>query len=132
MSEKNVFQKIIDREIPATIIYEDQQMLVFLDINPVHKGHLLLIPKESYTWMQDASDELIAYMFVQAKKFMIALKTAVSADYVEVAVIGKDVPHFHIHLIPRYFNDNMENLPHEGYASSEEKEEYGNKIKNAL
>lgn len=132
MSEKTVFQKIIDREIPASIVYEDDRCMAFLDIQPVHKGHLLLIPKEHYVWMQDVPDELLSYLFVTTKKIMTALKTAVIADYVQVSVVGKDVPHFHIHMIPRTLDDGIKNMPHVAYESNDEMNEYVTKIKNAL
>ncbi len=95
-----IFGKIIRKEIPATIIYEDEQFLAFLDINPVAKGHILLIPKDQYAWMQDAPDELIAAIFIKAKELMVVLKKALHADYIKLSIVGNEVPHFHIHLIP--------------------------------
>lgn len=102
-----IFGKIIRGEIPATKVYEDEQCLAFMDIHPVAKGHLLLIPKEHYTWMQDVPDELLSYLFVQTKSLMRAMISSLQCDYVQVSVVGKDVPHFHIHLIPRYLDDAL-------------------------
>ncbi len=113
-----IFGKIIRKEIPATIIYEDEQFLSFMDINPASKGHILLIPKEQYTWMQDAPDELIRAIFIKAKELMIALKKALDADYVQVSVVGNEVPHFHIHLIPRMLGENIHG-PHLTYGEGE-------------
>ncbi len=99
--EKTIFQKIIDREIPADIVFENDEMIAFLDIHPAAPGHTLLISKHPYVWMQDAPDEIIAKIFVQAKHMMLEMKSRLGCEYVELKVIGKDVPHFHIHLIPR-------------------------------
>lgn len=99
--EDTVFEKIIRGELPAYKICENTFSLAFLDIYPKEKGHVLLVPKTHYVWMQDVPDELIEKLFVQAKTLMRSMKQALLCDFVEVSVVGKDVPHFHIHLIPR-------------------------------
>lgn len=104
-TEETIFTKIVKREIPATIIYEDEEALAFMDIFPIAKGHVLLITKDPYRWMQDVPDELLGRMFIKAKKIMEALKIAMQSDMVHVVVEGKEVPHFHIKLIP----DTMSN-----------------------
>jgi histidine triad (HIT) family protein len=114
-----IFGKIIRREVPATIVYEDARCLAFLDINPVVPGHLLLIPKEHYAWMQDVPDELLGYLFITAKKLMQAMIAGLHCDYVQVSVVGKDVPHFHIHLIPRWLDDGLHGLPTKTYGPGE-------------
>lgn len=96
-----IFCRIITKEISAEIVYEDDIAIAFLDAHPKALGHTLLIPREHYVWMQDVPDELLAKMFVTAKKLMIELQTKYSADYVQLDVVGKDVPHFHIHLVPQ-------------------------------
>ncbi|HNW71338.1 MAG TPA: HIT domain-containing protein [Candidatus Paceibacterota bacterium] len=112
MKEENcIFCKIIKGEIPSTKIYEDENFLAFLDIKPVSYGHTLIIPKKHCIWMQDADDETVSNIFVLAKKIMIALKKGLACDYVQLSVVGNEVPHFHIHLIPRYNGDNFRNLP---------------------
>lgn len=113
-----IFGKIIRKEIPATIIYEDEQFLAFMDINPAAKGHTLLIPKEQYAWMQEAPDTLISAIFIQSKKLMLALKKGLNVDYVQLMVVGNEVPHFHIHLIPRHHSDNIHG-PHVAYEDGE-------------
>jgi histidine triad (HIT) family protein len=102
-----IFGKIIRGEIPAIKVYEDERCLAFMDINPVAKGHLLLIPKEHYVWMYEVPDELLSYLFIQTKKLMKTMITGLGCDYVQVSVVGKDVPHFHIHLIPHAMNDTI-------------------------
>ena len=102
-----IFCKISKGEIPSSKIYEDENFFAFLDINPVSDGHLLIIPKKHTIWMQEADDETISGIFKLAKKLMLAIKKGIGCDYVQLSVVGKDVPHFHIHLIPRYLNDNL-------------------------
>lgn len=102
-----IFCKIIKGEIPSAKVYEDDKCFGFLDINPVNYGHVLLIPKGHYQMMPDTPDDLVAYLFVRAKALMATIKAAVEADYVIVSVVGLDVPHFHIHLIPRFANDGL-------------------------
>lgn len=112
MENNTVFGKIIRGEIPATKVYEDQKCLAFMDINPVSKGHLLLIPKEHYVWMQDVPDDLLSYLFIKTKDLMKAMKNSLEeCEYVQVSVVGKDIPHFHIHLIPRTLNDDLLGWP---------------------
>jgi histidine triad (HIT) family protein len=117
-----IFCKIIKGEIPCNKVYEDDKFLVFLDIKPVSDGHLLIIPKEHVIWMQDASDEIISEIFVLTKKMMLALKNGLPCDYVQESVVGNEVPHFHIHLIPRHEGDNFRNFPTGEYKGNKEKE----------
>ena len=127
-----VFCKIVKKEIPANKIYEDDEVLAFLDIKPVNFGHTLIIPKKHYEKMENTPDYTLSVVFANAKKLMKAAKEAMSADFVALSVIGIDVPHFHIHLIPRYFNDNMPIFwPRKEYKNGE-KEKIAEKIKNEL
>ena len=115
-----IFCKIIAGEIPTEKIYEDNKVLAFLDINPVTYGHTLVIPKKHYTTMTDVPDELLAYCYTKSKELMIKIKQALKADYVSVSVVGLDVPHFHIHLIPRKLNDGLANFwPTKTYPEGE-------------
>ncbi len=131
MENDTIFGKIIRGEIPCTKVYEDDVFLAFLDINPVTKGHTLLIPKTHTVWMQDTPDEMIASIFIKAKHIMIAMKQSLSCDFVEIIVEGKDVPHFHIHLIPSFFEQKNAEWHHIQYGS-EEQAIYAEKIKQAL
>lgn len=127
-----VFCKIVKKEIAASIIYEDDKIIAFLDINPVNLGHTLIIPKEHHSFMIDTPDNLISYIFIKSKELMKPIKKATKADFVVVSVVGLDVPHFHIHLLPRYNNDGLANFwPTKKYKDNEE-EETANKIKSAL
>lgn len=120
--ENCIFCKIVKGEIPNTKIYEDGEFLVFLDVHPVSDGHLLIITKKHIVWMQEADDETICEIFKLAKKLMIAIKKGVGCDYVQVSVVGKDVPHFHIHLIPRYLKDSLPMFPTKTYKDRESAE----------
>jgi histidine triad (HIT) family protein len=102
-----VFCKIVKREIPAAIIHEDELSLAFLDVNPVNFGHTLLIPKDHHRAMVNVPDELLGELYKTAKRLMLAVREGTKADYVALSVVGVDVPHFHIHIIPRFFNDGL-------------------------
>ena len=118
--QRTIFEKIVAREIPADIIHEDDTTLAFLDINPVQHGHLLVITKEPYPWIQDVPDDEVAHAFVVAKNLIPKLNTATGCDYVRVSVVGKDVPHFHIHLIPAWLGAPPR-PDHTPYESAEQK-----------
>lgn len=134
---KTIFEKIIDREIPADIVYESETSIAFLDISPVSKGHTLLVSKQPYPWMTDVPESEIGKIFIEAQHLMNALKKSLDCDYVQLSVVGKDVPHFHIHLIPRVIQTDHSDTPpemrhHEPYENDQEKNTYVTKIKNAL
>ena len=130
--EDCLFCKIIKKEISAEIVYEDNEILAFLDIKPVHPGHTLVIPKEHHKMMGETPDDLIASLFVKSKKIMKAIKKAMGADYIAISVIGIEIPHLHIHLVPRYFNDGMANFwPTKTYKGNESKQT-AEKIKKQL
>ena len=128
----NVFAKIISGEIPTTKVYEDDKVLAFLDINPVSKGHTLLVPKKGYIWMQDVPDELLSHCFVQTKKLMSAIKNAFGCDFVQINVVGEEIPHFHIHLYPRWLDDGLPKFPTIQYASKQEEKETAQKISDSI
>jgi histidine triad (HIT) family protein len=118
--ENCIFCKIVNKEIPCHKIYEDKNFLAFLDIKPVSDGHLIIIPKKHIVWMQDADDQIISEIFILAKKLMLALKKGLKCDYVQVGVVGNEVPHFHIHLIPRYLGDKFRNFPTKEYKDGQQ------------
>ena len=119
--ENCIFCKIVKKEIPCAQVFENEDFLAFLDIQPVADGHLLIIPKKHIVWMQDAEDKVIAGIFKLAKKLMLAVKNGIGCDYVQLSIVGKDVPHFHIHLIPRYFNDGFPQFTTKKYQDEESK-----------
>ena len=125
--EDCIFCKIAKGEIPCKKIFENQKFLAFLDIKPVSDGHLLIIPRNHTTWMQETDDQTIGEIFILAKKLMLALKKGLPCDYVQESVVGNEVPHFHIHLIPRHNGDNFKNFPTKEYKEGE-KESIAQKI----
>ncbi|SHH60112.1 histidine triad (HIT) family protein [Chryseolinea serpens] len=96
----SIFTKIINREIPAHIVAEDERYIAFLDINPLVLGHALVVPKQEIDFLFDLDDDTLAGINVFAKKVAHAIKKAVPCRRVGVAVIGLEVPHAHVHLIP--------------------------------
>jgi histidine triad (HIT) family protein len=95
-----IFSRIVKGEIPCYKIAENDQFFAFLDINPVAKGHTLVIPKRENDYIFNLEDDEIAAMMVFAKKVAKAIEKAVPCKRIAVAVIGLEVPHAHIHLIP--------------------------------
>jgi histidine triad (HIT) family protein len=95
-----IFSRIVKGEIPCYKIAEDERFFAFLDINPVMKGHTLVIPKREDDYIFNLTDDEIAGMMVFAKKVAKAIEKAVPCKRIGVAVIGLEVPHAHIHLIP--------------------------------
>lgn len=105
-----IFSKIIAGDIPCYKIAEDSQFIAFLDINPLTKGHTLVVPKlqepeEDYLF--ELSDALLSDMMVFSKKVAIALKKAIPCKRVGVAVLGMEVPHVHLHLVPMQKEGDM-------------------------
>lgn len=96
----SIFSRIVAGEIPCYKIAENDKFFAFLDINPLVKGHTLVIPKEEVDYIFDLSDEDLAALHVFAKKVALAIGKAFPCRKVGEAVIGLEVPHAHIHLIP--------------------------------
>ena len=131
INENCIFCKIVKKEVPCSLVYEDKSFLVFLDIKPVNHGHLLIIPKKHIVWMQESDDKTISGIYKLAKKMILALKKSLKCDYVQLSVVGNEVPHFHIHLIPRYYGDNFKNFPTKEYLKKEDTKIIS-KIKKAI
>lgn len=105
-----IFCKIVKKEIPATVIYEDEDTLAFMDIGPIIKGHVLVIPKHHYDPIDDTPDEVLAQLIKVSKKVAIALRNGLGADGCNIiqnngACSGQEVPHLHFHVIPRFIDD---------------------------
>lgn len=96
----SIFTKIINGEIPSYKIAEDDQFYAFLDINPLAKGHTLVIPKKETDYIFDTDDDVLASMMVFAKKVGLAIEENIPCKRIGIAVLGLEVPHAHIHLIP--------------------------------
>ncbi len=95
-----IFSRIINGEIPCYKIAEDERFFAFLDINPVQPGHTLVIPRQETDYIFDLSDEMIGEMMKFAKRVAQAIRLTIPCKKVAMAVLGLEVPHAHIHLIP--------------------------------
>ena len=96
----SIFSKIVSGEIPSYKIHEDDKFLAFLDINPNSIGHTLCIPKEEIDQIFDLDDKTLSELIIFSKKVANAIKKAVVCERVGMSVIGLEVPHVHVHLIP--------------------------------
>lgn len=103
-----IFSRIVAGEIPSYKVAEDDRFYAFLDINPVAEGHTLVIPKHEIDYIFDEDDELLAAHFVFAKRVAAAIKDAIPCTKVGVTVMGLEVPHSHIHLIPMQSEGDMD------------------------
>ena len=96
----SIFTKIVKGELPCYKIAENDKFLAFLDVNPLVKGHALVIPKEEIDYIFDLEDTVLAEMMVFAKQVAIKIEKTIPCKRIGVAVIGLEVPHAHIHLVP--------------------------------
>lgn len=96
----SIFTRIVEGEIPSYKIAEDDRFFAFLDINPLAKGHTLVIPKKEIDYIFDIEDELYSELFVFAKRVGKAIEKVVECERIGITVIGLEVPHAHVHLIP--------------------------------
>ncbi len=96
----SIFTKIVEGEIPCYKLTEDENFLAFLDINPLAKGHALVIPKKETDYIFDVADDELAGLMVFAKKVAKAIEKVVPCKRMGITVIGLEVPHAHVHLIP--------------------------------
>jgi Diadenosine tetraphosphate (Ap4A) hydrolase and other HIT family hydrolases len=117
-----IFSKIIAGEIPSYKVAEDDRFYAFLDINPLMKGHTLVIPKQETDYIFDLDDDTLSGLMLFAKRVAKAQKEVIACKRVGVAVIGLEVPHAHIHLIPinkesdMSFSKEREKLSNEEFA----------------
>jgi histidine triad (HIT) family protein len=128
----SIFTKIINREIQGHIAAENDNYIAFLDINPLVAGHVLVVPKKETDYIFDLDDDALSGLHLFAKTVAKAIEKSVECKRIGVAVVGLEVPHVHIHLVPlnsmNDINFNKEKLN----PSQEELEEMANKIKANL
>lgn len=130
--EETIFTKIVKGEIPCYKIAEDDRYFAFLDISPLAKGHTLVITKLQNDYIFDLEDDMLAGMAVFAKKVAKALKKVVPCKRIGVAVIGIDVPHNHIHLVPINRGGDLDFTAPRVEISKEEYAELASKISAAI
>ena len=128
--ETSIFTKIVKGEIPAYKIAEDDRYLAFLDVFPTTKGHTLVIPKQQIDYLFDLEDDLYLGLMEFAKKVALAVEKAVPCKRIGVAVVGLEVPHAHVHLIPLNSMQDMD-FANKQKFTKEEFEETVEKIKAA-
>lgn len=128
-----IFCKIVKKENPCFLVYEDQNYLAFLDTNPLNPGHTMVIPKKHVRWVWDV--EGFGDYLETVKKIALALKKAMETDWAMMEVVGIDIPHAHIHVVPRFQDDghggrlnpkNIKKIP------KEEMKSIADKIKKAI
>lgn len=138
MNNDCIFCKIVAGKLPSVKVYEDSQVLAFMDIGPVSKGHVLVIPKSHHDPITETPDEVLQQLIVIVRKVARAQKEGLQADGINVAqangeCAGQLVPHIHFHLIPRFDRDpNPRNWIPSQYEHQTEIESYAEKIRNAL
>jgi histidine triad (HIT) family protein len=111
-----IFEKIIARDIPAHVIYEDEQVMAFFDNQPVHPGHTLVVPKYPYTNLFDMPSDTFAHMARVAHQVALVVRTHTEADGLNVymnndTAAGQEVFHAHMHVVPRYHHDDRYQAP---------------------
>jgi len=103
----SIFTRIINREIPAHIVAEDNSYIAFLDIMPLVPGHVLVVPKKEVDYIFDLDEETLSGLMLFSQKVAHAMKKVISCRRIGVAVIGLEVPHVHIHLVPMNTMDDL-------------------------
>ena len=124
----SIFTKIINREIPGHIVAEDEKHIAFLDINPLVMGHVLVVPKKETDYIFDMPADELSELHVFAQTVAKSVKRSVDCKRVGVAVIGLEVPHVHIHLVPLNTMDDINFTKPKLNPSQEELEEMTNKL----
>lgn len=128
----SIFTRIVERDIPAHIVAEDDKHLAFLDINPLAEGHVLVIPKVEVDYLFDLEDLVLSELTLFAKKVAKAIDESIECERVGVSVIGLEVPHAHIHLIPIQSVDDMNFSKMKLSPSQEDLAKTAEKIKAAF
>ena len=106
-----IFSQIVEGEIPARIVYEDETTVAFLDANPLAPGHTLVIPKDEYERVNDVPEDIATDLYATIHRMVPAVEDAVDADATTVAfnngeAAGQEVPHVHCHIVPRFEDDD--------------------------
>ena len=131
-----LFCRIIAQEIPSTSIYEDEHTYAFLDLHPVHPGHVLVVPKKHASGFLEADPSALEHWIRAAQIVARAVKEGLQAGGInliqnEGAAAGQVIAHLHLHIIPRYTEDGLRPWPSQAYASDEDRQAVAEKIKRA-
>lgn len=128
----SIFTRIINREIPGHIVAEDEAYIAFLDVMPLVKGHVLVVPKKEVDYIFDLDDATLAGLSVFARKVARAIEKAVPCKRIGMAVIGLEVPHTHVHLVPLNSVDDINFAQPKLKLSQEELGAVAEKIRKQL
>ena len=125
--EETIFHKILEREVPASIVYEDNKCVAFLDISPINKGHTLVVPKNYSRNVRDVSEEDLFACIKVANRIGKSLMESLGADGYNIvtnveSAAGQAVFYTHFHVIPRFNNDGLKNWPSKEYEGGEMEE----------
>lgn len=123
-----IFSRIIDGEIPSYKIAEDKRYYAFLDINPLTKGHTLVVPKKEVDYIFDLGDDTLAGMILFAKRVAARIKREITCSRVAMVVLGMEIPHAHIHLIPIQSEKDVDFHREKLHLTPEEFQEIANRI----
>ena len=132
-----IFCKIVRKQAPASVIYEDESVMALLDIRPLNLGHTLVIPKEHYETIYEIPDELIAHIHKIVKRTALAVKKATEADGITVIqqnerAAGQEIFHLHVHVVPRYKGQKLLRFEEIQEANREKLNQAAEKIKHHL
>ncbi len=128
----SVFTRIINREIPGFIVAEDERYIAFLDINPLVIGHTLIVPKKEVDYIFDLDDSTLEGLHVFARKVAVAIEKSINCKRIGVAVIGLEVPHAHVHLVPMNKTDDLNFTRAKLSPTKEVLTEVAERIRNAF
>ena len=132
-----IFCKIVEGGLPAYKVYEDSSVVAFLDIFPIHPGHVLVVPKKHFVDIFDTPEEELQGIIAAAKKISPAVMKATKADGINIGMnnkpaSGQVVMHVHMHVIPRFKDDGLKTWPQRPYNNDAEKEHIATAIKGAI
>ena len=137
MNKNCIFCKIVRKEVPASIIYEDSEVMAFLDIRPLSEGHTLIIPKEHYETIFDIPEDLLMQVHKAAKHIAVAVKVGVNANGISIIqqngrAANQDIFHLHVHAIPRIEGERLPHFNDSVIASREKLDQVATKIRKNL
>ena len=127
-----LFTKIINGEVPGTFVYQDDKCVAFLDVVPMTEGHVMVVPREEISHWIDADADLLAHLTAVAKSIGEAQKRAFDCDRIGLLIVGYEVPHLHIHVLPTTSMDDFDISDRAPMQTPEQLEAPAEKIRQAL
>ena len=127
-----LFTKIINGEVPGTFVYQDDKCVAFLDVAPMTEGHVMVVPREEISHWIDADADLLAHLSAVAKSIGEAQKRAFDCDRIGLLIVGYEVPHLHIHVLPTTSMDDFDISDRAPMQTPEQLEAPAEKIRQAL